>query len=132
MRGLDQRDQQSGPDRTDVRNLAQQFRGSMFSALGQQILPHGLAQSSQSIELLVEELGPPAHAGFPDLVQPIRAMAWCVDLLTPTENAPTSIQSLDTIHHTAEIFADRQITAGQLLHSSKAVLPMVDRAQIST
>ena len=35
MRGLDQRHQQRGPDRTDVRNLAQQFRGTMSSAFGQ-------------------------------------------------------------------------------------------------
>jgi len=94
VRGLDQRDQQSSPNRTDVRNLAQQFRGAMFSALGQQISPHRLAQRSQSIELLVEELSPPAHAGFPDLVQPLRAMTRCVDLLTPTGNPPASIQSL--------------------------------------
>jgi hypothetical protein len=53
-----------------------------------------LAQRSQSIELLVEELSPPAHAGFPDLVQPLRAMTRCVDLLTPTGNPPASIQSL--------------------------------------
>src|SRR5258708_5389499 len=103
----------------------------MFSALGQQIPAHGLAQRAQRIELLVEELGPPAHAGFPDLVQPLRAMTRCIDLLPPTQNAPASIQSLDPIHYAGKIFADRQITAGQLLQGSQAVLAMVDRAQIS-
>src|SRR6516164_5899026 len=66
MWGLDQRDQQSGAHRTDRRNLPQQFRGPMFPALSQQIPPHGLTQRSQSIELLVEELGPPAHPSFPN------------------------------------------------------------------
>src|SRR5215469_9624696 len=91
MRGLDQGHQQRGPDRTDVRNLAQQFRGTMFSAFGQQIPSHSLAQRSHPIELLVEELGPPAHPGFFDLVQPLGTMTRCVDLQTPTKNAPASI-----------------------------------------
>src|SRR5271169_1331648 len=68
MRGLDQRHQQSGANRTDRRNLPQQFRGPMFPALGQQIPPHGLAQGPHSIQLLIEELGPPPHPGFSDPV----------------------------------------------------------------
>src|SRR5271165_250229 len=44
MRGLDQRHQQSGANRTDRRNLPQQFRGAMFPALGQQIPPYFSAQ----------------------------------------------------------------------------------------
>jgi hypothetical protein len=68
MRGLDQCNQQSSANRTDVRNLPQQFRGAMFPALSQQIPPHGLTQRSQSIELLVEKLGPPAHPSFPNPV----------------------------------------------------------------
>src|ERR1017187_5147441 len=103
----------------------------MFSTLRQQISPHDLVQRSQSIELLVEELGSPAHAGFSDLVQPLCAMPRRVDLLAPTKNARASIQSLDPIHHPSEIFADGQVTAGQFLQGSEAVLAMVDRAQIS-
>ena len=68
MRGLDQCDQPSSANRTDRRNLPQQFRGPMFPALRQQIPPHGLTQRSQSIELLVEELGPLAHPSFPNPV----------------------------------------------------------------
>src|SRR5882762_9665294 len=56
MRSLDQRNQQSGPNRANVRNLPQQLRRSMFPALGQQVPSHDLAQSSHRIELLVEEL----------------------------------------------------------------------------
>src|ERR1700730_7278095 len=103
----------------------------MFSTLRQQISPHGLVQRSQSIELLVEKLGSPSHARFSNLVQPLCAMTRRVDLLTPTANAPASIQSLDPIHHAGEILADRQITAGQLFQGPQAVLAMVDRAQIS-
>src|ERR1035437_9807528 len=103
----------------------------MFSTLRQQISPHGLVQRSQSIELLVEELGSPAHARFSNLVQPLCAMTRRVDLLTPTANTPASIQSLDPIHHPSEIFADGQVTAGQFLQGSEAVLAMVDGAQIS-
>src|ERR1022692_4113217 len=35
VRGLHQRDQAGGSNRTDAGNLAQQFRGLMFPALGQ-------------------------------------------------------------------------------------------------
>src|SRR6266699_6832345 len=46
MRGLDERDQAGGPNRTDAGNLAQQFRCFMFPALGQklgsQVSPQGL------------------------------------------------------------------------------------------
>src|SRR5580700_10038536 len=47
MRGLDQRDEQRGSDRADRRNLAQEFGCALFATLGQQILPHRLAQLSQ-------------------------------------------------------------------------------------
>jgi len=66
VRGLHQRDQQSGSNRTDRRNLAQYFRGALFPALGQQIPAHRLAQPSQSIELLVEKLSSPTYARFVD------------------------------------------------------------------
>ena len=42
---LDQRYQESGTDRTDTRNLTQQFRRAMFPALGEEIPSHFSAQS---------------------------------------------------------------------------------------
>lgn len=51
----------------------------MFSALGQEIASHFLAQCLQRVELLVEQLGSTAHAGFRYLVQPFRAVAWSID-----------------------------------------------------
>jgi hypothetical protein len=42
--GLDQSDQQSGPDRADERNRAQQFPRFMLLGLGQQFAPHFLTQ----------------------------------------------------------------------------------------
>jgi hypothetical protein len=45
-----------------------------------------LAQLTQSIELLVEKLSPPADAGFSNLLQPLGAMTRSVDLLPPTQN----------------------------------------------
>src|SRR4029077_21063131 len=55
-------------------NLAQQFRGLMFSALGQ----HGsevAPQGQQSIQLLIEQLRPAAHAGMRNLAQPFLSSA---------------------------------------------------------
>ena len=53
MRCLDQRNQQRRPDRTDRRDLAEQFARLVLLTLGQQIAPDCLAQDSQGIELLV-------------------------------------------------------------------------------
>jgi hypothetical protein len=59
-------------------------------------------QLSQSIELLVENLSPPAHANFPDLVQPLRAVTRCINLLTRTANTcgwridPEAVKRLDS------------------------------------
>src|SRR4030095_15591383 len=70
VRSLNQRDQQSGPNRTDVGNLTQQFRRTMFPALGKETPPHLLAQSLQRVELLVEMLGSTAYACFGNPAQP--------------------------------------------------------------
>jgi hypothetical protein len=51
----------------------------MFSALGQEIASYFLAQCLQCVELLVEELGSTAHAGFRYFVQLFRAMAWSIN-----------------------------------------------------
>jgi hypothetical protein len=59
----------------------------MISTLRQEISPHLLAQSLQCIELLVEELGPTAHAGFRYFAKPFRTMVRCVDV-APSEEMP--------------------------------------------
>src|SRR5580693_7772229 len=56
VRSLHQRDQAGGSNRTDARNLAQQFRGLMFPALGQKLGAQGSPQSLQSVQLLIEQL----------------------------------------------------------------------------
>src|SRR2546425_11098986 len=101
----------------------------MLSTLRQEISPHLLAQGLQGIQLLVKELGSTAHAGFRYFAQPFRTMVRCVDGRTFAGNAPAPVESLEPIHDPREIFADRQITARQLLQRSEAVLPMVDRPE---
>jgi len=67
VRSLRQCEQASGPNRTNRRNLTQQFRGFRFSAfrqLGTQRSP----QTLQSIQPLIQKLGSPAHAHVLDLV----------------------------------------------------------------
>src|ERR1039457_3162203 len=64
VRGLHQRDQAGGSNRTDAGNLAQQFRGLMFPALGQKLGSQVSPQGLQSIQLLIEQLRPAAHAGL--------------------------------------------------------------------
>jgi hypothetical protein len=59
-------DQQSGPNRTDARNLTQQFCRATFPALAQNIALYFSAQSPQPIELLVVELS----------TLPRRELAW--------------------------------------------------------
>ena len=59
-------------------------------------------------------------------------MARCIDLLASTGNGPAPIHRLEPIHHSGEIFGDRQITAGQFLQRPHAVLSMVDRREHST
>ena len=98
----------------------------MLLAFHQQIPPHLLAQEAQHIELLVVVLSAPPDAGFPDLVEPFRSVAWCIHVVARTRNAPTAIQRLESIHNPREIFVDRQITAGQFLQSSDAIFPVID------
>src|SRR6202041_3564227 len=64
VRGLHQPDQARRSNRTNVRNLAQQFRGLMFPALGQKLGSDVSPQDLQSIQLLIEQLRAAAHAGF--------------------------------------------------------------------
>ena len=99
----------------------------MFPALHHQFLPGLLTQAAQHIELLVESLGSAADSGFGQLLQPLGAMLRCVNELAGTGNAPAPLQGLEAIHHLADIFSDRQITARQFLQDPYAVLSMVDR-----
>src|ERR1700737_4478336 len=114
VRGLHQRDQAGGSNRTDAGNLAQQFRGLMFSALGQKLGSHLSPQGLQSIQLLIEQLRAAAHAGLWELAQPFLSRACSIDLGAGTRNAPTAIQRLPSIHHSRQIFANGLITAPQL------------------
>src|SRR5712671_2879710 len=114
MRGLYQRDQAGCPDRTDAGNLAQQFRCLMFPALGQKLRSQVAPQALQSIQLLIEQLGSPAHPGLWNLVQPFLPIARAIDLGAGTGNAPAAIQRLQPIHDSRQIFADGLITAPQL------------------
>ena len=50
VRGLNQSDQQSCPDRTNGRNLAQQIRGVMLLVLHQEIASNLLTQSLKCVE----------------------------------------------------------------------------------
>jgi len=52
VRGLHQRDQAGGSSRADAGNLAQQFRGFMFPALGQKLGSQVSSQGLQAIQLL--------------------------------------------------------------------------------
>ena len=130
MRCLHQGDQQRRPDRTDPRNLAEQFPRLVFLAFHPQIPPHLLAQEPQHIQLLVVVFSAPPYAGFPDLVQPCRPVRWCIHFLAGTRNTPTAIQRLESIHNPPEILVDRQITAGQFLQGSDAILPVIDRLEM--
>src|SRR5712692_4465382 len=56
-------------------------------------------------------------------------MAQRVDLLPSTGNRPASIHGLQASHDPREIFADRQITAGQLLQGPYSLLPVIDRPE---
>src|SRR5260370_42643749 len=126
MGRLNQSDQQSRPNRSDRRNLTQPLHRAVLSALGQQIAPYLLAQTIQRVELLVVELGSAAHAGFGDLAEPFRTLAWCVDLLAGTGNGPASVKGLQTIHHRREISSDRPPAACQFRQSSSAGLSVVN------
>src|ERR1700675_2575667 len=74
MRCLDQRNQQRRPNRTDRRDLAEQFARLVLLTLGQQIAPDCLAQDSQGIELVVIKFCPAEHSYLGDLRQPLRTM----------------------------------------------------------
>src|SRR6266581_8879530 len=67
VRGLHQRNQSRRPNRTDAGNLAQQFRGLMFPALCQKLRSQVSPQGLQSVQLLIEQLRPAAHAGLRNL-----------------------------------------------------------------
>src|ERR1700737_1976060 len=114
VRGLHQRDQAGGSNRTDAGNLAQQFRGFMFPTLGQKLGSQVAPQGLQSVQLLIEQFRPARHAGLRNLAQPFLSRPRRIALGARTSNAPTAIQRLQSIHHACQIFADGLITAPQL------------------
>src|SRR5260370_37898506 len=114
VRGLHQRDQAGGSNRTDAGNLAQQFRRFVFPALGQELGSDVSPQDLQSVQLLIEQLRAAAHPGLRNLAQPFLSTARSINLGAGTGNAPTAIQCLQSIHHARQIFADGLITAPQL------------------
>src|ERR1700674_1488146 len=99
VRGLHQPDQSGGANRTDAGNLAQQFRGLMFPALGQELESDVSPQDLQSVQLLIEQLGAAAHAGLWNLAQPFLSTARSINLGAGTRNSPAAIQRLQAIHH---------------------------------
>src|SRR5260370_16519784 len=109
-RGLHQPDQAGGSNRTDVGNLAQQFRSLLFPALGQKLGSYLSPQGLQSIQLLIEQLRAAAHPGLRDFVQPFLPIAWGIDLGAGTGNAPASVQCLKPLPHPSHIFANGLLT----------------------
>src|SRR5207247_10302273 len=80
-------------------------------------------------ELLVELLGAPADAGFPDLSQPLGAMAGIVDVPARTGNRPAAIQRFQAIHDSRQIFDDGQVAPGEFSQHQHGRLAMVDRLE---
>src|SRR5450432_4230504 len=103
VRRLQQRHQQSGTNRADRRNLAQQLHGRMLATLAQQIASRFLAHRLQQIQLLIQPFRSPANSGLRDLGQPLRAMPRGIDGRTTTRNGPASIESLDPSHDSRSI-----------------------------
>ena len=95
-------------------NRPEQFPHLVLLALGQEFLPRLFAQANQCVEVLVVKLRPAAHASLGDLAQPFLAMARVVNILAGTGNALAAIDRLYPVHDPREIFADGQISPGQL------------------
>jgi|SRR5215475_7396489 len=72
---LNEREQQDCSNRTDRRDLAQQPRGVVFFAFGEQLLSHLLMPNPQAVKLLVVELGPAMYATVFDFCEPLGTMA---------------------------------------------------------
>src|ERR1700686_3196384 len=101
----------------------------MFPTLGQQISSYLLAQGPQRVQLLVVNLCPATHAGFGDLAETLRAITRRVHALARAGNGPTSVNSLQTIHHPRDISGQCQVAAGQLSQRPYAILSVVDRGE---
>src|SRR5947199_10156660 len=67
----------------------------------------------KNVHLLVELLCGRAEAGFPDLSQPLGAMAGIVDVPARTGNRPAAIQRFQAIHDSRQIFDDGQVAPGE-------------------
>src|SRR6202158_1227511 len=126
---LHQSNEQSRPYRSDRRNLAQQVHRAVFPAFGQQISSYLLTQRSQCVQLLVVDLRPAMHAGFADLGEPFRAIAWCVHALARAGNRRTPLKALYAVHPPRAISRQSQVAAGQFFQNPSTVLPVVDRGE---
>src|SRR3989442_6212446 len=125
MRRLDPRYRQrrtNGPERW---NLPELGGDGVFPTLRQQFSPRLLAQMLQHVQLLVEVLGPPAHARLPDLAQPLGAMTGVVEVPSGTGNRPAAIHRLQAIHdsrseeHTSELQSRPHLVCRLLLEKKK-------------
>src|ERR1700693_1376738 len=94
MRRLQDAQQHGRPDRTDRRNLAEQFPRRVFLAFLQQLAPHFPTQGPQRVQLLIVKLCPATYPRLGDFRQPLRTMLRRIDLLTRTGNGPTAIDRL--------------------------------------
>src|ERR1017187_10156178 len=74
VRGLNQSHRQRRAYRPQVRNLSQLGGDCMLPIYRYQFPPRLLTQVLQHVQLLVELLGSPAAAGFPNLGQPFGSM----------------------------------------------------------
>ncbi|MGA8304850.1 MAG: hypothetical protein WB723_04185, partial [Candidatus Acidiferrales bacterium] len=106
MRRLEQRHQQGGTNRIQIRNLTEQFHWAVFPALRQQIASRSLPQRLQRIQLLVEPLGSQANSRLYNLGQPFCTMTRSIHRWPGTGNSPASVHGLDPTHHPRQIFRD--------------------------
>src|ERR1700675_1589630 len=89
MRRLENGDQQGRADRSNRRNLAQQFRCLVFGALGEQLAPHLPPQRTQLWEWLLVNLRAAPPTGFADFAEPLGPVARRIHLLAGAGNRPT-------------------------------------------
>src|SRR6201984_2519483 len=102
----------------------------MFATLRQQFTPRLLAQVLQQVQLLIELLGAAASSGLGNFLQPLTAMTCVVNVPAGTADRPATIQSFQSIHHTAKIFDHGEITSGQLAQHASPGFTMVDPLEI--
>src|SRR5436309_8026670 len=81
--------QQGGANRTDGRNLTQQFHRRMLATFPQQLASGCLTHGLEIIQLLVQMLGANPYPWFHQLGQPLGTMTAAIDAATRAGNGPT-------------------------------------------